>query len=85
MEEYSDIFLAGGDALVYLAEPIHQKHSKKCVWNHPFSTYVSSYDQFFNRLFPCKHMYVFRVTPILLMWFRRFDTLLSHFDFARLS
>ena len=46
MAEYN-IFLAGGDALMYLAEPIHQKHST-FVWNHPFSTCVSSYDQFFN-------------------------------------
>ena len=64
---------------MYLAEPIHQKHSKKLVWDHPFSMYVSSYDQFFNPLSPGKYMYVFRVTPILLMWFRRFDTLVSLF------
>ena len=82
MAEYNDIFLAGGGALMYLAEPIHQEHST-FVWNHPFSTCVSSYDQFFNVPSPSKHMYVFSVTPILLMWFRRFDTLLSHFDFAR--
>ena len=25
MEENNDIFLAGGDALVYLAEPMHKK------------------------------------------------------------
>ena len=47
MAEYNDIFLAGGGALMYLAEPIHQEHST-FVWNHPFSTCVSSYDQFFN-------------------------------------
>ena len=47
MAENSDIFLVDGDALVYLAEPMHKKHSTKFVWGHPFSTFVS-YDQFFN-------------------------------------
>ena len=47
MEENNDIFLAGGDALVYLAEPMHKKCSATFAWGHPFSTYVS-YDQFFN-------------------------------------
>ena len=47
MEEKNDIFLAGGDGLVYLAEPIHKKHSTTFAWGHPFSTYVS-YDRFFN-------------------------------------
>ena len=41
MEENSDIFLAGGDALVYLAEPMHKKYSTRFVCGHPFSTYVS--------------------------------------------
>ena len=49
MEENNDIFLAGGDALVYLAGPMHKKYSTTFVWGHPFSTYVS-YDQFFNLL-----------------------------------
>ena len=47
MEENNDIFLAGGDALVYLAKPAHKKYSTTFVWGHSFSTYVS-YDQFFN-------------------------------------
>ena len=46
----------------------------------PFSTDVF-YDQFFNSPPLCTHMYAFRVT-FLRMWFHRFDTLLSHFDFA---
>ena len=41
MEENSDIFLAGGDALVYLVEPVHKKYSTTFVCGHPFSTYVS--------------------------------------------
>ena len=47
IEESSDIFLTGGDALVYLAEPMHKKFSRKFVWRYPFSTYVS-YDRSFN-------------------------------------
>ena len=48
MEENNDIFLAGGYALVYLAEPMHKKYST-FVWGHPFSTFAS-YNQFFNPL-----------------------------------
>ena len=44
MEENNDIFLAGGDALVYLAEPVHKKNSTTFVCGHLFSTCVS-YDQ----------------------------------------
>ena len=47
MKENKAFLLAGGDALVYLAEPVHKKYSTTFVWAHPFSTYVS-YDQFFN-------------------------------------
>ena len=49
MEENNDIFLAGGDALVYLIEPMHKKYSTIFVWCHSFSTCVS-YDRFFNLL-----------------------------------
>ena len=41
MEENNEIFLAGSDALVYLAVPMHKKYSTTLVWGHPFSTYVS--------------------------------------------
>ena len=44
LEENNDIFLAGRDALVYLAGPMHKKYSTTFVWGHPFSTYVS-YDR----------------------------------------
>ena len=47
MEENNNIFLAGGNALLYLAKPVHEKYSTTFVWGHPFSRYVS-YDQFFN-------------------------------------
>ena len=32
MEENNDILLAGGDALVYLAGPMHKKYSATFVW-----------------------------------------------------
>ena len=41
MEENNDIFLAGGDSIVYLAEPMHKKYSTTFVWSHLFSTYMS--------------------------------------------
>ena len=41
MEENNDVFLAGGDGLVYLAVPLQNKYSTKFVWGNPFSTYVS--------------------------------------------
>ena len=41
MMEENNIFLAGGDALVYLAGPMHKKYSAAFVWGHPFSTYIS--------------------------------------------
>ena len=41
MEENNGIFLADGDALVYLAGPMHEKYSETFVWGHPFRTYVS--------------------------------------------
>ena len=47
MEENDDIFLGGGDALVYLAEPMHKKYSTTFVWGYPFSMYIS-YSLFFN-------------------------------------
>ena len=47
MKENDDIFLAGGDPLVYLAQRMHKKYSATFVWGHPFCTYVS-HDQFYN-------------------------------------
>ena len=61
MAENNDIFPAGGDALVYLAVPMHKKYSTTCVWGHPFSTQVCQ-DRFFNPPHPCNHMFAFRVT-----------------------
>ena len=43
MEENNNIFLAGGDALVYLAVPIHKKYSTKFFLGHPcIRTYLST-------------------------------------------
>ena len=47
MEENSDVVLAGDDALVYLAQPMHKKYSTTFVCGEPFSMYLS-YDRFFN-------------------------------------
>ena len=48
LEENNDIFFSGGgDALVYLAEPMHKKYWTKLFWGNLFSTYVS-YDRCFN-------------------------------------
>ena len=66
MEENSNIFLAGGGALVYLVEPVHKKYSTTFAWSHPFSMYVS-YDGFFNSPTPvctCTVAYVHNVWPI---------------------
>ena len=41
MEENNDISLAGGDVLVYFAEPLNRKYFITLVWSHPFITYVS--------------------------------------------
>ena len=32
LEENNDTFLAAGDALVYLAEPMHKKYSTTFAW-----------------------------------------------------
>ena len=57
VEENNDIFLVGGDALIYLAEIMRKKYSTAFAWSHPFSTYLS-YDQFFNpppSVYSCAH------------------------------
>ena len=40
MEEKNDIFLAGGDALVYLAGPMHKKYSTTFIWGDSFSIHL---------------------------------------------
>ena len=62
MEKNNKIFLAGGDALKCMAEPLHKKYSTTFVWGHPFSMYVS-YGRFFTP-FPCTHLYTFWMTPL---------------------
>ena len=71
MEGNNDVFLPGGDTLVYLTEPVLKKYSTTFVWGHPFSMYVS-YDQCFNHPplpvrmtpppFPQFHTYLFNST-----------------------
>ena len=64
IEENSDIFLAGVDAVVYLAEPVHKKYSTTFVWGNPFSTYVS-YDRFFVPFSLYAPVHVFDLFPQL--------------------
>ena len=45
--ENNDIFIAGGDALVYLTGTMHTKYSTAFGWGYSFSTYVF-YDRFFT-------------------------------------
>ena len=70
MAENNDIFLAGGDASLYLTEPMHKKYSPTFICSHPFSMYVS-YEIFFNAPLPCKHMYAFRVTVTAIGLFQK--------------
>ena len=62
MEGSNDIFLAGDNALGYLARPMHKKYSMTFIWGYLFST-CGSYDQFFDppHIPPSVHMYAFRV------------------------
>ena len=53
MEENSNIFPAGGDALVYLSGPMHKKYSTTIVWGHPFSTYVRVFTSIHREGFIC--------------------------------
>ena len=47
MEENSDIFVAGGDALVHLAGTMHAKYFTTFVWGYQFSAYIF-YDRSFT-------------------------------------
>ena len=64
VEENNGIFLAGGDAPVYLAEPIYKKYSTTFLWSHPFSPYVS-YDRFFNSPPPVRTCTYFGSPPLV--------------------
>ena len=67
IKENNDIFVAGSDALIYLAGPKSKNYFTTFAWGNPFSTFVF-YDQFIS-LPPCKHMYPFRLTRLLYMSF----------------
>ena len=85
MEENNDIFLAGGDALVYLAGPMHKKNIPQHLFGaiHLVRTYLMTN---FSITSPsCTDKYAFRVIPLFRVWFHQFDFFVSHFDFAGLS
>ena len=61
IEENNDNFLAGGDALVYLAGPIYQKCPTIFLGGHPIK-YVRILEPIFQAPSPLsKHRYAFRV------------------------
>ena len=47
-----EIFLAVGDALVYLAGPMHKKYSTTIAWGYPF------YARILGSIFQPPHTYV---------------------------
>ena len=49
MKENKAIFLVGGDAPVYLAEPMYKQYSATFVWGQLVSTYAS-HDQSRNMM-----------------------------------
>ena len=65
MEENNDIFFAGGDASVYLAEAMPKnipQHLFEAI--HLVRTYLRT--DFLTPPPHCKHMYAFRVTAVAL-------------------
>ena len=59
----NNIFLAGGDVLVYLAEPVHKKYSTTFVWAiHSVRTYFMTN---FLTPSPSTHIYTFWTTILI--------------------
>ena len=71
MKGNSDIFFVGGDALVYLAEPIHKKNIPQHLFGtvHLVRFYLRT--NFSTPLPPCKHIYAFRVTVTAVGLFQK--------------
>ena len=60
MEGNNEIFLAGNDALVYLAEPIHKKYSQHLLGAiHLVRMYLMTN---FSTTSPCTHLYTIWMT-----------------------
>ena len=78
MEKNNDIFLAGNDALVYLAEATYKKYSTTFLGGYPFRTYVS-YNQFLTPS-TCMHLHTFWMTnfhfpsSVRTSWMNYFST-----------
>ena len=72
MEENNDIFLAGCDALMYLARPMHKKYPTTFVLGDVFSQYLPILGPIFQPPFPlvrvCTH---FRVTATTVALFQK--------------
>ena len=70
VEENNGIFLAGGDALVYLDRPMHKKYSQYFLGAiHLVRTYFRT--NFLTPPPPCKNMYTFRVTVTAVGLFQK--------------
>ena len=72
MEENIDIILTVGDALVYLAGPMHKKNIPQHLFGaiHLVHTYLRTNVSIPTP--PCKHMYAFRVTVAAVGLFQEF-------------
>ena len=68
-----DIFLAGGDAFVYLAGPMHKKNSPQHLFGaiHLVRTYLRTNFSTPVPPSPCKHMCAFRVTVTAIGFFQK--------------
>ena len=70
MEENNNIFLAGHDASLYLAGPMHKnipQHLFRAI--HLVRPYL--YNRFLNPPPPCKYMYAFIVTVTAIVLFQK--------------
>ena len=58
MKENNDIFLAGGDVLLYLDKPMQKKENPQCYFGaiHLVRTYLMT------QLPSCTHLYIFLMT-----------------------
>ena len=71
MEGNNYIFLGGGDALVYLAGPMHKKYSTMFRAIHLVRTYLRINFSTSPPPPPCKHMNALRVTVTAVGLFQK--------------
>ena len=66
MEESNNIFLAGGDALVYLAETVQKKNSTKLFWGNLFIVRTYLMTDFLTPLPLYAPVHIFDDLPFIL-------------------